>query len=41
VLVSFIGLVLKVGRRLKNDAGRIAEMALSSRAKLGRYSAKV
>ena len=34
VLVSFITLVLKVGRKLKNDAGRIASLALSSRAKL-------
>ncbi len=41
VLVSFITLVLKVGRKLKNDAGRIASLALSSRAKLGVDSAKV
>ena len=41
VLVSFITLVLKVGRKLKNDAGRIASLALSSRAKLGADFAKV
>ncbi len=41
VLVSFITLVLRVGRKLKNDAGRIASLALSSRAKLGADSAKV
>jgi len=41
VLVSFITLVLKVGRRLKNDAGRIASLALSSRAKLDVNYAKV
>jgi len=34
VLVSFITLVLKVGKKLKNDAWRIASLALSSRAKL-------
>jgi hypothetical protein len=38
VLVSFIALVLKVGRKLKNDAERIASVALSSRAKLGDFA---
>jgi len=41
VLVSFIALVLRVGRKLKNDAGRIASLALSSRARLGTEFAKV
>lgn len=41
VLVSFIALVLRVGRKLGNDADRIASLALSSRAKLGLDSAKV
>src|SRR6266571_226428 len=41
VLVSFIALVLKVGRKLKNDAGRIASLALSSRARLRTNFAKV
>jgi SRSO17 transposase len=38
VLVSFITLVLRVGRKLKNDADRIASVALSSRAKLGDFA---
>ena len=41
MLVSFIALVLKVGKKLKNDAGRIASLALSSRARLGADFAKV
>lgn len=41
VLVSFIALVLSMGRRLKNDAGKIAEMALSPRTRLGVDFAKV
>jgi SRSO17 transposase len=41
VLVSFIALVLKVGRKLENDAERIASLALSSRARLGTDFAKV
>jgi SRSO17 transposase len=41
VLVSFIELVLRVGKKLENDASRIAAMALSSRAKLGVDFAKV
>jgi SRSO17 transposase len=38
VLVSFITLVLRVGRKLKNDADRIASVALSSKAKLGDFA---
>lgn len=42
VLVSFIALVLRVGRRLKNDAWEIASLALSSSARLqGTALAKV
>ena len=41
VLVSFITLVLRVGRKLENNADRIASLALSSRAKLGTNFAKV
>jgi len=41
VLISFIALVLRVGKKLKNDAGRIASLALSSRARLGTEFAKV
>ena len=41
VLVSFITLVLRVGRELGNDANRIASLALSSRAKLDANYAKV
>lgn len=41
VLVSFITLVLRVGRKLENDADRIASLALSSRAKLRTDFAKV
>jgi SRSO17 transposase len=41
VLVSFIALVLKVGRKLKNDASRIALLTLSSRARLEADFAKV
>ena len=41
VLVSFIALVLRTGRKLKNDAGRIASLVLSSRARIGVDFAKV
>jgi SRSO17 transposase len=41
VLVSFIALVLKVGRKLENDAERIASLAMSSRARLRTDFAKV
>jgi SRSO17 transposase len=41
VLVSFITFVLSMGRKLKDDAGRIASLVLSSSAKLGTDSAKV
>jgi SRSO17 transposase len=41
VLVSFIALVLRAGRKLENDAERIASLALSSRARMGVNSAKV
>ena len=41
VLVSFIALVVRVSRKLENDAERIASLMLSSRARLGADSAKV
>lgn len=41
VLVSFINLVLNVGRKLENDAERIASLVLSSRAKMEADFAKV
>jgi len=41
VLISFITLVLRMGRKLKNDAWMIASLALSSRAKLETDFAKV
>jgi SRSO17 transposase len=41
VLVSFIALVLRAGRKLENDAERIASLVLSSRARLGADFAKV
>jgi SRSO17 transposase len=41
VLVSFIELVLRTGKKLKNDAGRIASLVLSSRARIGVDFAKV
>jgi len=41
VLVSFINLVLNVGRKLENDAERIASLVLPSRAKMEADFAKV
>ncbi len=41
VLVSFIALILRVGKKLENHADRIASLVLSSRAKIETNFAKV